>query len=194
MKIQPETTSNDAKPDKPNSFRLALLSLLALGLFGRTLLANDSSAHTGSKTPYTSAQSILLEVHAELEKTPCRFSDKSLAEARLAEMPALIASWQQTARVEPSELLRSLERIRETTSCAQAKSAVAAEVERLQGTLEKQLEQDVRSLFARLRRAQREGDRKGAYRHVTELRELLTHHQGPYTQHLERLARLYGDP
>lgn len=194
MKKQPEPDKNGSNAEKPNGLRLALLSALALVLFGRTLLARNTLEPSGSKQAYATAQSVLVEVQAELEQTQCYFSDKAIAQARLHDLPDLIPSWQQTARVEPSELLRALQRIAETTSCQTDEVSARSELVSMTRSLEEQLTQDVRSLFARLRRAEREGDRKGVHRHVTALGELLRHHQGPYKQHLELLERMYKEP
>jgi hypothetical protein len=194
MNKETEPSPSDSSKEKPNGLRLAFLSALALALFGRTLLANDHLEPSGAKQAYATAQGVLVEVQAELQRTPCRFADKAIAQTRLNELPALLPAWQQTARVEPSELLRSLQRIAEVASCHPNKASGPDELGAMKQSLEEQLAQDVRSLFARLRRAQREGDRKGAYRHVTELGELLRHHQGPYMQHLDLLERMYKEP
>jgi hypothetical protein len=169
-----------------------LLGLLAL-LSARTVFSQVVPKSPPEKESYAAAHLLLAEIKGELKKTNCHYSDSQSALARLTELPEVIPSWQQTARIEPSELLRSLQRIAETTNCPALRGAPQGEVEKLRGELERQLEQEVRSLFARLRRAQREADRKGAARNVAELQELLKYHRGPLQQHLDRLARLYRD-
>lgn len=210
---------SESPADRPSPLRVALLSAAFVALSAHTVLSKgDALSPVGpvsapAREPYQTANSLIEEIHAKLEKTSCHFADKAVALARLKELPDVIPSWQQTARVEPSELLRSLQRIAETTNCPALSSAAASstaasnaglsgevenrslatEVGKLQTDLEKQLQQDIRSLFARLRKAQREGDQESASRSVSELQDLLQYHQGPLRQHLDRLARLYQD-
>ena len=191
MNARAEPTQPGRPAEKPSQLRVALLSAVALILGAHTLLSERGTAASQEISHYQTANSLLKEVHEGVAKTTCHFGDNAAALVRLKELPDLIPAWRQTARIEPSELLRSLERIAETTNCPAVKTAPKIEVEKLRDDLEKQLEQDVRSLFARLRKAEREGDRESASRNVSELQELLQHHHGPLRQHLDRLARLY---
>ncbi len=192
---RPPKNNEAAKEDsseKTNPLRLVLLCGAALFFFIKFFVSGESAAQTADQAKYASADSYIEEVTSTLQATDCHYPDAAQAAAKLGELPASIASWQQTARVEPSEILRSLVRIERITACSHLESQPSMQlVAELRRDLATDLEDAIRSGFARLRRAQKSGDRPGALANVHKLQNLLRHHKGPLRGHLDHLERLY---
>ncbi len=180
--------------DQTNPVRLIAFSALLLLLGARVALSGTPSENGAGNTTYAKASAYETEVFTALGKVRCRYSDERRLELELRELPARIESWRQTALVESSEILRSLQRIAELVNCPTAARHVElAAIEDQRDSLSEALERALRSELARLRRAQKDGDRAAARASVDDLEHLLEHHDGPLREHLARLARRYRE-
>lgn len=190
MKTQAPTTTSEPPTTKPTvrPWVLVVAALAAGFLLYSKLQSHHAQASTSQQKQ--GASTWLKEVDRQLQRVSCGYVDEAALDAHLRQLPRNARIWEEKARIEPSESLRALIRLRETLACKRAQKQNAhQQLSAIQGRLSESFEQSLRSWHARLVRAKRLGDTASQERALLALRNLLSWHEGPLRDQLDTMVR-----
>jgi hypothetical protein len=184
--------ADTAEVKSSSSVVLRVALLCAVGICALLFFTkqNGSSAAESNRMEKNQAETWLHEVDAHLSRIACHYPDTKVAQARRQELPKSVERWEELARIEPSEYLKSLIRIQGLSACSVPDSTPLENVvQTASARLRENLARRVRTQYALLVRAQKQGERQDALRAINSLQVLLAPYEGPARIHLEKLAR-----